>query len=314
MLVNSNIVVVGSCMVDFTSYVPRLPKEGETIHGSKFNVTFGGKGANQCVAAAKLGGKTALIARVGDDTWGENYLKNLYDLNVDAGFVRVTPNQSSGIAQINVSESGANQIIVVAAANKQLSPQDVESAKDLVSNADVVVCQLETSSEVAIRALELCKGISILNGAPAIPNCDKKLLTLPTIFCVNESEAALFAGCPIESTSDAAKAICILLEQGCKTVILTLGSQGTLLASQKSPQPKHILSRPVNCVDSTGAGDAFIGALAYLLANRRDLSLEECVEAANYVAADSVTRPGTQVSFPGPEILNEHFKIKIAAM
>lgn len=300
-------------MIDFTSYCPRLPKEGETVHGSQFKNAFGGKGANQCIAAAKLGGKTALIARVGDDTWGRQYLSNLKDLNVDTAFVHITPGFSSGIAQINVAESGANQIVIIVGANSRLNVEDVENAKDLIGNADVVVCQLETQPEVAIATLKLCKGISILNAAPAITSCNEKLFTLPTIFCVNESEASIFTGTSVDNLSEAKIAVELLLRKGCNTVILTLGPQGSLLASKRSPNPIHVPVRPVQCVDSTGAGDSFIGTLAYLLGTRKDTTLEKCVEISNYVAADSVTKLGTQASFPGPEILERYFNSYLGA-
>ncbi|KAF5283497.1 hypothetical protein FQR65_LT13885 [Abscondita terminalis] len=289
---SNSIVVVGSCMIDFTSYCPRLPKEGETIHGSEFKTAFGGKGGNQCVASAKLGGNTTFIARVGSDSWGKQYLENLKSLKVNSDFVQITPNSTTGIAQINVASSGANQIVIIAGANNQLQEQDVIKAREKIEKADVLVCQLETLPE-----------ISILNGAPALSNCDTKLFTLPTIFCVNESEASVFANCPVKSLQDAKNAIDVLLSKGCNTVILTMGSEGSLLASKSSPTPKHIPTRSVECVDSTGAGDAFIGALAYLLANQKDCDLEKGIEFANYVAADSVTRLGTQISFPEMEIL-----------
>ncbi|KAF2882727.1 hypothetical protein ILUMI_23460 [Ignelater luminosus] len=306
------VVVVGSCMIDFTSYCPRLPKEGETIHGSKFTTTTGGKGANQCVAAAKLGATIALVARVGDDVWGKHYIDNLHKVNVNTKYVEITPGFSSGIAQINVAESGANQIVIIAGSNDKLSPEDVERAEDIISEADVVISQLETPPEVAIKAMKLCKGISILNGAPALAKYDAELLTLPSIFCVNESEAEVFAGVPVNSIDDAKKAINVLREQkGCQTVVLTMGSQGTVYSSKDTSTLIHVSSTPVKSVDSTGAGDAFIGALAYLLATKKEkLTFHECVEAANYIAADTVTRPGTQSSFSGPEILEEYYKTK----
>lgn len=312
-MTSPNIVVVGSCMIDFTSYCPRLPKEGETIHGTKFKTAFGGKGGNQCVAAAKLGGKTALVARLGDDTWGRQYVTNLKDLNVDSSFLKISPNVSSGIAQINVDESGANQIVIIAGANSYLSEADVENAKEIITNAAVVLCQLETKWEVAVKTLKLSRGISILNGAPAVSECDGCLFSLPTIFCVNEHEASIFAGVPVENLRDAKAAIKILLGKGCNTVLLTMGSQGSILASKKSPDPIHVPSRDVQCTDSTGAGDSFIGTLAYLLANREDIALEKCVEISNYVAADSVTRLGTQSSFAGPEILEQYFNSYLGA-
>ncbi|KAJ8946165.1 hypothetical protein NQ318_004418 [Aromia moschata] len=300
-MVLNNIVVVGSCMIDLVSYAPRLPFPGETIHGSKFVTTYGGKGANQCVAASKLGGKTALVARVGDDIWGKKYIENLKKENVSTLFVKEMPQVSTGIAQIIVSDSGENQIVIVAGANDELTRQDVENAKTTIKEAAVVVLQLETSVDIAIKTMELCKGISILNGAPALGNYNPKLLKLPTIFCVNESEASIFAGIPVNSKRDAERAAFELLSKGCNSVLITLGAQGALYVSKREKKCYHFNSPSVKCIDSTGAGDAFIGALAYLLANKKDLL--KSIEMSCIIAADSVTRQGTQISFPDSDIL-----------
>lgn len=143
----------------FCSYASRLPLKGETIHGTKFVTSFGGKGANQCVAAAKLGGNTVLIARVGDDIWADKYIENLVQENVNVKYVKKTPDCSSGIAQINVADSGDNQIVIVAGANLKLSEEDVELAQDVLKTAAVVICQLETKWEIAVKAMKLCKGV-----------------------------------------------------------------------------------------------------------------------------------------------------------
>ncbi|XP_072396065.1 ribokinase-like [Diabrotica undecimpunctata] len=303
-MTSSNIVVVGSCMIDFVSYAPRLPKSGETIHGREFATNFGGKGANQCVAAAKLGGNTALVARVGDDIWGPKYIQNLKSLNVSTDHVQITENSSSGIAQITVSEAGENQIVIVAGANNHLNTKDVEAAQDLISNAAVLVLQLETAQDVAIRAIQLCRGISILNGAPGLSEYNKQILKLPTIFCVNETEASIFTGgLPVTNVSEAEKAAQDLICKGCNSVLITLGSQGALFVNKNE---KLVVSSPsVKSVDTTGAGDAFIGALAYLLANDESIPMQEALEKACIAASDSVTRPGTQISFPGPDVFSK---------
>lgn len=309
MTMNNSIVVVGSCMIDLVSYAPKLPRAGETVLGTKFTTGFGGKGANQCVAAAKLGGKTIFIARLGDDSWGHDYLKSLKELKIDTTYVQITPGCSSGVAPITVDESGQNQIVVVSGANGRLDESDVASASEVISQAAVLVCQLETSIDVALKAIHLCNGTSILNGAPAIANCDPRLLTSPTIFCVNETEAAVFTGLPVDSICEAKIAIAELLKRGCNTVILTLGAQGALLASKKDPKPVHISAPKVNnVVDTTGAGDSFIGALAYLIAEFPNVSLENHIGIACKIAAVSVTKPGTQTSFPTNDVLQEIMK------
>ncbi|XP_066254425.1 ribokinase-like [Euwallacea similis] len=301
---STKIVVVGSCMIDFVSYSPRLPNPGETIHGHKFVTNFGGKGANQCVAAARLGGTTALIARVGDDVWGPKYIANLEAEHVNTQYVKITENSSSGIAQINVADDGINQIVIVAGANNNLTVKDVEEAEFLISSADVLVLQLETPVETAIKAMQICKGISILNGAPALSKFDEQLLKLPTIFCINETEASVFSGFPVNNLSDAEAAARCLLSKGCQSVLITLGPSGAVFLTNETGKKIFMAKSPkVTSVDTTGAGDAFIGALAYFLAYFKNVSIEKCIEAACFVAADTVTRFGTQISFPGPEIL-----------
>ncbi|KAK9681203.1 pfkB family carbohydrate kinase [Popillia japonica] len=209
----SSIVIVGSCMIDFVCYSSRLPREGETLHGYKFVTNFGGKGANQCVAAHKLGASTTMIARVGDDLWGDKYINNFKDLGINHMYVKKTTGVSTGIAQISVADSGANQIIIVAGANSQLSVADILDSKSVIEKADVLVCQLETSSDVAIEAMKLCKGQIILNGAPALVKYDPELLTLPSIFCVNELEASeLLRHAEIKSSIDNIT-ICKLMKQ-----------------------------------------------------------------------------------------------------
>ncbi|RZC41388.1 ribokinase [Asbolus verrucosus] len=287
-MTSKSIVVVGSCMIDFVSFAPRLPKPGETIHGSKFMTTFGGKGANQCVAAAKLGGNTTLITRVGDDLWGDKYIENLKCQNVETKYAQKTPNSQSGIAQITVAESGENQIVVVAGANNLLTVQDVEKAQDDIIAAAVVVLQLETSTNVALKALKLCQGTSILNGAPALNKYDPELLTLPTIFCVNETEAAVFTGLSVTNKREAEVAIKKLIEQGCNAVIVTLGEQGAICMEKNKPGIISVSCPVKQCVDTTGAGDAFIGALSFLLANYSDMPLRKILENACFIASDSV--------------------------
>ncbi|XP_044759998.1 ribokinase-like isoform X2 [Coccinella septempunctata] len=303
---NSNeVVVVGSCMIDFVGYAPRLPKPGETIHGTEFVTNFGGKGANQCVAAAKLGVSTTLIARVGNDSWGDKYLSNLMKNEVDTSFVFKTDGESTGIAQISVAESGENQIVIIAGANKKLCIEDIEEASEIIETAKLLILQLETSVDVAVKAMRLCKGISILNGAPFTTEYDPSLFELPTIFCVNEHEASQFTKLPVTNKREAEIAASRMISLGCKSVLITLGAEGAVFAEKTSGNIFYVESPKVECVDSTGAGDAFIGALAYFLVRRKDLPMEEMVEKACVVAADSVTRKGTQPSFSDERILEK---------
>ncbi|KAK9881275.1 hypothetical protein WA026_015397 [Henosepilachna vigintioctopunctata] len=302
---SNEVVVVGSCMVDFVTYTQRLPSPGETIHGTEFVTNFGGKGANQCIAASKLGVNATLIARVGGDSWGEKYIRNLIKHGVDTSFVLKTNGEMTGIAQICVSANGENQIVIVSGANKTLNTLDIEEAAECIKTAKVLILQLETSVDVAVSALKMCSGISILNGAPYTSEYDPALLTLPTIFCVNEHEASQFAKLPVTNKMEAEKAASHLISMGCKGVLITLGADGAVYAEKRTGNIFYVESPKVESVDSTGAGDAFIGALAYLLVRRTELPMEEMVEAACIVAADSVTRKGTQPSFPDEQILEK---------
>ncbi|XP_050070542.1 ribokinase [Anopheles maculipalpis] len=295
-----DVLVFGSCIVDFISYVPRLPKVGETLHGSRFATGNGGKGANQCVAAARLGSRTAMIGKLGDDPWGTAYRNTLAGEGVNVEQVDVLPGESTGIAQINVADNGDNQIVIVTGANKRLAPSDVLAHRDRFERSRILICQLETPLEATIAALQAFRGISIVNAAPAETNLPHAVLSLATIFCVNETEAALLTDMPsVPDVQQAKAAVHKLRDMGCKTVIVTLGEKGAVFAEPHDATVYHVKPLKVKkVVDTTGAGDAFIGALAHFLAKHPDVALGNCIAAANRVAAWSVQRPGTQSSFP----------------
>lgn len=294
-------------LFDFLSYVSRsLPKEGETIHGTKFATGFGGKGCNQVVAAQKLGSKTAILCKLGDDSWGRDYRGHLERLGVETKFIETLAGESTGIAQICVSsETGANHIVIVVGANNRLAPGDVEESVELLNRSKVLLCQLETPIAGTVRALELMKhGISILNAAPGLRDLPESLLTLPTIFCVNESEAELITGISVSSVAEAKKALLCLRAMGCRTVIITLGGDGAVFQGEQPNSPVcHVRVPKVdNVVDTTGAGDCFLGALAHHLARDNGLgNIKECIGRACLIASVSVQRLGTQSSFPTGE-------------
>ncbi|KAH1025849.1 hypothetical protein HUJ05_010492, partial [Dendroctonus ponderosae] len=289
-------------------YAPRLPRAGETIHGHKFVTNFGGKGHVYEYLPKSYSVyydfANNINFKVGDDVWGPKYIANLESLQVNTQYVKTTENSSSGIAQINVADNGMNQIIIVAGANQRLNLKDIEDAESIISSADVLVLQLETPVETAIRALQLAKGVSILNGAPAIETFNEELLRLPSIFCVNESEASIFSGLPVNNPNEAETAAKELIAKGCQSVLITLGEDGAIFLTSDPNVPVFKADAPqVKSADTTGAGDAFIGALAFCLANLKEFSIQQAIKAACIVAADSVTRLGTQISFPGEEIL-----------
>jgi ribokinase len=293
----SRICVVGAANMDLISYVKRLPKMGETLHGSKFHMGFGGKGANQAVMAAKLGARVSMVAKLGRDVFGENTLENFRSYNIDCAHVLFTDEAFSGVAPIAVDEQGNNSIIIVTGANDLLSIGDIEAARPAIAAAQILVCQLETPLETTLAALRIAreeKVKTIFNPAPGAAGLPEELFRLSDIFCPNESETELITGLPVSSIEEAGAAARALLDKGAGTVILTLGERGSLLVSDR--QTEHIPAEEVNTLDSTGAGDAFIGSLAYYVAAGK--TLPEAVRRANGIAAISVQASGTQSSFP----------------
>ncbi|XP_038212734.1 ribokinase-like [Zerene cesonia] len=303
------IVVVGSCSVDFTTYAPKLPNPGETIHGTKFTTSFGGKGANQCVAAAKLGGNTYMICRVGDDDWGGKYKENLKSFGIDVTHTKTTTDSTTGIAQITVSSNGENQIVIVAGANNHLNKSDIQGALSLIKNADIIISQLETPVDTTYEAFKLCNGIKLLNAAPARTDI-KNLLELCTVLCVNEPEASLLVGFEV-NLSNIKLALKELLDTGCKIAIITLGDKGAAYSSSNDSQCIHIPCEKVIPVDTTGAGDAFVGALATFLVTQKDRAIHQIIGAACDVASKSVINEGTQSSFPDKFICQENYKYTV---
>ncbi|XP_076639188.1 ribokinase isoform X1 [Colletes latitarsis] len=296
----AKIVIVGSCMIDFTCFSPRLPKPGETIIGSKYEIKYGGKGANQCMVAAKLGASTAMVASLGSDTYAQEYLKIFKKENIDISHIQIQEDQHSGIAHITVADNGENNIVVVLGSNASLSPEHVDTAAEVVKGAAVLLCQFETPLESTLYALKLHKGhgLSIVNGAPAMENVDSEILSLCDIFCVNQNEAEVMTGVQCLGVSNVQEAVEKLLDKGCNTVILTLGELGAAFASQENRTLTFVPTRPVEAVDTTGAGDAFLGALAYFKVYHPGLPMAECIRRACVVATESVLKFGTHSSFP----------------
>ncbi|XP_063300171.1 ribokinase [Pelobates fuscus] len=298
---NQDVIVVGSCMTDLVSITPRLPKAGETIHGTKFFIGFGGKGANQCIQAARLGAQTTMVCKVGKDSFGNNYIENFKKNKVSTDFVYQTDAAATGVASIIVNIEGQNAIVIVAGANLLLDSGDLSKAADAIRAAKVMVCQLEILPEISLKALKMAhaSGVkTIFNPAPAITSLDPEFFSYSDIFCCNESEAEILTSVPVHSSDDAGKAGLVLLEKGCKVVIVTLGGEGCVIVSQEKTLPQHIPPKKVTAVDTTGAGDCFVGALAFYIAHYPHLSIEEMVKRSNYIASVSVQSPGTQTSYP----------------
>ncbi|XP_028580268.1 ribokinase isoform X3 [Podarcis muralis] len=279
----------------------RLPKAGETIHGHRFFSGFGGKGANQCVQAARLGAKTSMICKVGKDSFGNDYLENFKKNGIPTEFVGQTEDAATGAASIIVNKEGENFIVIVAGANLLLNSDDLKRAAHVISNAKVMVCQLEITPAISLEALKMAhtSGVKTLfNPAPAVADLDPRFYTYSDIICCNETEAELLTGIPVGNVEDAGRVGRILLERGCKTAIVTLGPEGCVLVCAKEPTPKHIPTKKVTAVDTTGAGDSFVGALAFYLAYYPNLPLEEMLRNSNFIATISVQATGTQASYP----------------
>ena len=293
-----HICVVGASNIDLISYAPRLPKLGETLPGTKFQMGFGGKGANQAVMAAKLGAEVLMVTKVGEDTFGRDTLENYRTLGFDTSHVLFTTESFTGVAPIWVDEpSGNNAIIVATGANDLLSPADVTAAKEQIAKTQMVVCQWECPLETTLAALKIGREAGILtifNPAPARAELPPEAYQLSDIFCPNESETELLTGLTVETVEQAKEAANVLRSRGAKTVILTLGERGSLLVTAN--ESTLIPTTPVTAVDTTGAGDAFVGSLSYFLGC--GYSLPEAMARANRVAAISVQFPGTQSSYP----------------
>lgn len=287
------ICVVGSINVDLTFRTRQLPRPGETLAGHGFQLGFGGKGANQAVMAARLGAQVAMVGKVGRDLFGEQTLDHFRGEGIDITYVRKDADHPSGTAAILVDDQARNCIIVVPGANQRLTPQDVRDAAEAIRQTDLLICQLEIPIETTLEALRLAgeAGIStIFNPAPAA-ELPGELLTLCNLCVPNETEAELLTGIALDSPEEAALA---LRERGAARVIITLGDRGALVADGQGNE--FIRGMSVKAVDTSGAGDAFIGALAVYLGE--GLSMRDAVRRANAVAALSVTRAGTQASFP----------------
>ena len=293
----SQIVVVGACMIDLISYVPRFPQMGETLHGTEFRMGYGGKGANQAIMAAKLGSKVVMVSKVGDESFGAGTLENFKKNGVSTDFVYKSKEEFSGVAPIFVTPKGENSIVIVSGSNNKLTAMEIEKASNEIKQSSYLICQLEIEVELSLIALRLAKklGVStILNPAPARSSLPEEIYKLADIFCPNESEAELLTGKKINSMTDIEEMAKQFVTAGAKSVIITLGENGCYVLS--NGVGKHISANKVSVVDSTGAGDAFVGALAHFL----DLGIDifESSKRASAVATISVQGKGTQSSFP----------------
>ena len=285
------IIVVGSINMDLVVRAPRHPKPGETILGTNFQTFPGGKGSNQAVAASRLGGHVHMVGCVGDDAFGDRLLATLQNDSVDTRFVRRSVDTASGVALITVSDEGQNNIVVVPGANGQLSAADIQAAEAVFEDAAIVVCQLEIPLPAVIEASRLAHRHGakfLLNPAPA-QSLDRSFLDQIDYLIPNEQELALLTGMDLPTLAAGA-----LHNLGIKCLIVTLGSEGVLVMDQD--QVYHIQANSVEVVDTTAAGDAFVGAFALALTEGK--TVEDAAIWGNAAGALAVTLSGAQPSLP----------------
>lgn len=293
----ANVVVVGSLNMDLVARAERLPRPGETLAGESFATVGGGKGANQAVAAARLGARVSMIGCVGADAYGEQLREALLREGIDCQAVARIEGVSTGVALIVVDAGSQNAIVIVAGGNGRLTPEAVVQFDDLLLAADVVICQLEVPQATVGHTLRRARALGktvILNPAPATGPLPVDWYASIDYLIPNESEAAALSGVPVSSLETARAAAQRLLELGVSKVIITLGAQGSLLADAQGFE--HFPTPCVQALDTTAAGDTFVGGFAAALVQGK--SEREAIAFGQAAAALSVTRAGAQPSIP----------------
>ncbi|MBC3947246.1 ribokinase [Erwinia persicina] len=299
MMKTGKLAVLGSINADHILNLTHFPRPGETVIGKQYQVAFGGKGANQAVAAGRSGADIAFIACVGDDDTGERIRQQLMNDRIDISPIEAVPGESTGVALIFVNGDGENTIGIHAGANAALTPVRVEQHQQVIADASALLMQLESPLESVLSAARIAHQHQtqvILNPAPAAALSDE-LLSLVDMITPNETEAQILTGVAVNSDEDAARAAAVLHEKGIRTVLITLGSRGVWLSEQGEGQ--RIPGFRVEAVDTIAAGDTFNGALITALLEQRPMA--EAVRFAHAAAAIAVTRHGAQPSVPWRE-------------
>jgi len=290
------IAVVGSANTDLITFADVFPRPGETLFGNNFDMGFGGKGANQAVAARLCGAEVLMVAKVGQDVFGEATFKNFNSFGVDTTHVKTVADAPTGVAPIFVEPNGQNRILVIKGANDKLTPADIDAAAADLGRVQTIILQFEIPLATIYHTVRFARAHNIrciVNPAPAVP-ASLADLAGADYFIPNETEAELITGLPVQTLEEAAQCAAALVQKGFRRVVLTLGARGALLAD--STGHVHVPPFPVNATDTTGAGDAFIGSLAVFLAE--GIAEKDAIERASLYAALSTTRVGTQKSFP----------------
>jgi len=292
----ARIAVVGSNNTDLVTYITRMPARGETLEAPRFEMGPGGKGANQAVAAARLGSQVLMVSKVGNDVFGRSLLANFEEQGVDTRHVSVVDSVSSGIATILVEPSGENSILIVKGANNHLLPPHIDTATADLLSCKLILLQLEVPLETIYHTVAMAKQHGrpvILNPTPATPDLDLSKLQDVAFLTPNRGELSLLTGMPTGSLTEIAAASQKLRDAGIRAVITTLGHEGALLVARDGVV--HVPSVQVATVDTTGAGDAFIGSFAHFLAGGAEV--KRALHWAVRYAAHSVTARGAQRSY-----------------
>ena len=294
------VTVIGSLNMDLVARAPRLPRPGETLAGHAFTQVPGGKGGNQAVAAARLGAQVAMIGCVGDDSHGATLRGSLEAEGIDCTALATSPGVPTGVALIVVDDASQNAIVIVAGSNAEVTPASIDAREALIAQADVVVCQLETPLETVRAALAMARRLqrtTVLNPAPAARKLPPDWFPLIDYLIPNEIEAATLSGVAISTPDDARRAAQALKAKGARNVIVTLGAQGVLALLEGADEAgAHLPSPVVEAVDTTAAGDTFIGGFAAELA--RGAAVLDAIAFGQRAAAVAVTRAGAQPSIP----------------
>lgn len=299
------IAVIGSNMVDLITYIERLPVQGETLEAPDFALGCGGKGANQAVAAAKLGSEVLMVTKVGDDLFADNTLANFRRFGIDTRHVTRAPGRSSGVAPIFVQPDSHNSILIVKGANAALGPADIQAAEADLRDCALIVLQLEIALETVYAAIDCGQRLGIpvlLNPAPAVADLSAAHLARLDYFVPNETELALVSGLPVRDRESAFAAARVLAGRGIRHVVVTLGAQGALYVGEEGEF--SLPGQPVAAIDTTGAGDAFIGCFAH--GRVQGLGLRDAMQRAVAYSALSVTGRGTQTSYPEAAVFENY--------
>ena len=290
-----NICVIGSLNMDLVVKVDTMPKGGQTLIGSNFKEVPGGKGANQAVAMARLGGNVSMIGKVGNDGFGQTLLNALKADNVNTDYIGIEEGPT-GVALITVDKNAENSIVVAPGANFKVAVEDIDNNIEAINNSDIVVVQLETPLETIKYGLKKAKEAgkyTILNPAPAVV-LEDEIIKNVDLLTPNETELEILSGVEINTEDDIKRAAQIMIDKGVKELIVTLGSKGSLYINKERSMFKSAYK--VQAVDTTAAGDSYTGALSVAFSNNKDV--EEAMDFASKVGALSVMKEGAQSSLP----------------